>query len=177
MRAKAVLMISTLALVFTVPVIFFPSSGQGRWGDSDWDEKEDYYPIYEDGKALFYAGKYNKAKRKFKRVLDLSERNRGANRYLGRIYLKEGNYHKAIKYLMDALRETSGGYRRQTLYYLAKAFEGAHQYSKALYIWKEYVRRLTPPADERQKRWLSIAREKVRSLRAKIREQSGNPKY
>ncbi len=190
MKVKAALMISITVLVLIIPVLFFPASGVSQ-EDNDsssynddrelygqirfsrerrkWEEREDYYPIYEDGKDLFYEGKYAKAKRKFERVLDISEWNRGANRYLGRIYLKEGNYSKAIKYLEDCLKETSGGYRRQALYYLAKAYEGANYLQKALYIWKEYVRRLTPPADARQKRWLGQARERIRSLRAQLK--------
>ncbi len=192
MKVKAALIISRTALVLLMPVLFFPAFGVGQEDASSssssynddqelygqirfsterrqWVEKEDYYPIYEDGKELFYEGKYIKAKRKFERVLDINEWNRGANRYLGRIYLKEGNYLKAIKYLEDCLKETSGRWRSQALYYLAKAYEGANDLHKALTTWREYVRRLTPPDDARQKKWLAQARERIRSLRAQLK--------
>lgn len=173
MKVKAALMISSMALMLLSPVFAYEEYDQDGWDGMDERrpryEREEYYPIYEDGKELFYAGEYDKAIRKFKRVLGISDRNRGANRYLGRIYFKQGDYKKAVDYLEDCLKETSGHYRRQVLYYLARAYESNQQYSKALRIWREYVRRLTPPSDARQKRWLRQAREKVRSLRARLK--------
>ena len=163
MKVKGRLVIAVMVLGFSLPALIFPLLGQ------NWEEPEEYYNIYEDGKDLFYARKYDRAKRKFRTVLRIKEDHRGSNRYLGRIYLKEQNYAKAIKYLKDCLRETSGRYRRQPLYYIGKAYEGAHRYSKALSIWREYVRRLTPPSTEREKRWLSQARGRIRSLKAQLK--------
>ncbi|HOO76931.1 MAG TPA: tetratricopeptide repeat protein [bacterium] len=122
-------------------------------------EDSDYYADYEDGKDLFYAGEYDKARRKFENVLDQRDNHRGANQYLGRIYLKEKNYSKAIKYLEDCLKETTGDYRKIPLSFLAEAYEGAGNRRKALSTWQEYLRYADPGSE-----WEQKAKDRIKAL-------------
>jgi tetratricopeptide (TPR) repeat protein len=155
--------IGILKGLFIIPVVFFLGwvllNFPGNASAAEKEEKEDYYSLYQKGKDLFYQKDYYKAKKKFESVLDIQNNHRGANQYLGRIYLLEKNYSKAIKHLEDCLAETTGSYKQKPLYYLAKAYEGAGRRLKALGVWKEYLRYV-----EAGSRWENEAEEHIRNL-------------
>jgi len=155
MRAvvKSMLFWGSAALVLGMSLAFPPA---GPAQDSD------YYSDYEDGKELFFAHEYDKAKRKFDDVLRARDNHRGANQYLGRIYLIEKDYGKAIRHLEDCLKETTGDYRKIPLNYLAEAYEGAGRRRKALATWEEYLRYVEPGSD-----WERKAKDRVKALGGK----------
>ncbi len=144
----------TVLAVFLVGA--WAGSGSGQQAQADWEEIS---ADYEQGKDLFYKKDYGKAKSKFESVLRERPDDRGANQYLGRIYLIQKNYSRAIKHLEDCLKQTTGSYRRAPLNFLAEAYEGSGNNRKALSTWQEYLKYVDSGSDYEAK-----AKERIRAL-------------
>lgn len=128
-------------------------------GQQTQADRDEIYADYEQGKDLFYKKDYDKARRKFESVLRERPDDRGANQYLGRIYLIQKNYSRAIRHLEDCLKQTTGSYRRAPLNFLAEAYEGAGNNRKALSTWEEYLKYVDTGSEYEAK-----AKERIRAL-------------